>query len=522
MQPLFTWDYTAGKPQISPAGDAIAYRLSSDRFNQEYLGFIYLPLGDTKRVVPMGFDDGFKWDLTGRRIVYQDRTTGSCEIRLLTFSHIKLPPQNELLTHCSKNSGSLSFAWFNDNEFYVNFTDTDKIITPNGLPLHHLYSFNINTRERKKLKTATYQGGVGFYSLDYDPTTKILYFLQSHNFQTTDITAYQNNKITTLRTVDYRLAYFTADNDTLIYKNQQGEFVINAPASDFNNPQILLRPQYTPLFAPQLNKQQLTYVVGDNYDYSLHRLQANTLERIDTQNVRPDAMADYDGKLIFTSRQTGVNQLYLKELTGDIIKISDMQTDEHITYMDIAGDIAVISYLDRVDIYQLGTRQISLVNSLPNFKYGVINASGDKLLLTTSDKQGNSQIVEKYIANLKPTGLVLTEVKLAFYHHDKIVYVKTDNVMMSINGSIHQPITNDVKVGTIVNTDVQNDEFYYITRHNPKNRLVKLNLTTGNKTVIPTGDLNPTKIQNVGNALYIRTRDDLQPTLMIGDLMITE
>ena len=521
-KPLFTWDYTTGTPQVSPDGKYLAYRLSSEPFSQDYLGIVDLTLGDTQKLVPMGFDDGFRWDLSGNRIVYQDTTSGNCEIRLLTFGTTKSQYQSELLTPCANNSGVLSFAWFNENEFYVNLTETDKITSPNGFVFHQLYSFNINTKQRNRLKVADYQGGVGFFSLEYDPISKALYFLQSNHFQTTDFYRFVNNTITKLHTVDFEVADFTVYDNKLIYKNKRQQFIMNNPADHFGNPQTLLRPQYTPIFEPQLAGQKFAYVIGLYTAYSLHQLKNNKLAKVDIQNLEAKLFANFNHQLVFTSRQTGINQIYIKTATGEIKKLSHMTIDEHISHIDISDNMLAISYLERVDIYYITAEQIEHLHSFAGFNYGVFNQNNTKILLKSISNQGEGHIIEKQLADLTSTGVTIKEAKLAFYHQGEIVYLRNDNVLIRFKGGIHQPIASNINVDKVKYVSFQNDEFYYITANSPKNLLTKINLVTGNKIQIPTGDINPIRTQKVGQSLYIRSRDNLTPTLMIGDLILSE
>ena len=98
------------------------------------------------------FDDGFKWDWAGDKIVYQRRTKNSCEIRLLRFDASKQITDDSLLKQCLVKSGQLSFAWVNEHEFYVNLVDSERP----GLPLHQLYTFDIRTKQATKILAANF------------------------------------------------------------------------------------------------------------------------------------------------------------------------------------------------------------------------------------------------------------------------------------------------------------------------------------------------------------------------------
>ena len=97
---VFTRDHLVGLPQLSPDGKYVAHRLSNKIFEDDYLALTHLTSGEAKRLSKMRFDDGFKWDWAGNKIVYQHRTKTSCQIRLLQFDDNKDVTSKRLLTQC--------------------------------------------------------------------------------------------------------------------------------------------------------------------------------------------------------------------------------------------------------------------------------------------------------------------------------------------------------------------------------------------------------------------------------------
>ncbi|MCJ8269335.1 MAG: winged helix-turn-helix domain-containing protein, partial [Psychrosphaera sp.] len=194
VKEVFTRDHLVGYPQLSPDGQYVAHRLSNKIFEDDYLALTDLTSGQTKQLAKMRFDDGFKWDWTGSKIVYQNTTKIGCEIRLLRFDARKQITDDSLLTQCFVKSGTLSFAWLNDKEFYVNLIDSERP----GLPLHQLYTFDIRTKQATKILTAKDEGGVGFYSLEYDKTINTLYLLRINDFTKTTIYRYRDGALSTL------------------------------------------------------------------------------------------------------------------------------------------------------------------------------------------------------------------------------------------------------------------------------------------------------------------------------------
>ena len=291
----FARDYIVGTAQLSPDKRFLAHRLSKDIFAEDYLGILDLKLGDTRPIVPMGFLDGYKWNLTGDKIVYQKTITGLCEIRLVSFlDENKSQFTDEQLGICDQYSGHISFAWYNEYEFYANFVSAGAPATANNLPLHHLYAFNIKTKSKKPIKKAVYQGGFGFYSLEYDPITKLLHLLQTDHFKTTDFYQYDGKKLVKVHTLDQYVPFYTVFDNKLIYKNKQANFVINDPADDFDNPQVFVRPQGEMISQPHLMADQIVFIAGAPFGIALHQLTDNQLTEVKVQRFNPVALASYN------------------------------------------------------------------------------------------------------------------------------------------------------------------------------------------------------------------------------------
>ena len=530
--PIFTRDYSAKRPRLSPNGRFIAHVLSIDSFANTHIGLYDAQKRDTRPIAAIGRADGYKWNLTGDKIIYQKTITGKCEIRLLSF-HDKDKTQHtdERLGYCAPKSGQLSFAWFNDNEFYANFVVEGAKPTSNNFPYHHLYSYNIKTKRKKPIKKADFQDDFGFYSLEYDPVTKRLYFLQVNNFESTDVYQYDGKNITKIATVDQYIKFFTVHNNKLIYKNKQGHFVINHPAHDFNNPQELLRAYAEPLAYPHLVSDKLVYLAGKTSTASLYQKPLNQdadqpiaekqLTEISTNGFNPDNLTSYNNQLIFSAKSTGVTQVYM-QVNNTIKQISTMQYNQDIIHLDIAKDIVAISYDSRVDLYHLKNQQLAFIKSLEGYNRGQIHHSGKTLLLASTKGKDTSSIVELNIDDLTPTGRQVSEIQLAFYHNNDIIYLDNDRELIRISENGQKTITNQVNIDGLQYTDVAGNHLYYIHWMDPNRPLMKLDLITGHKSQIPLEDIKPSRVHIMSNTMVIRTVKPLIPSIVVGDLVLYE
>ena len=521
INPRFTRDHIVRVPRLSPDGRFIAHRFANDIYNDNYIGLFDLKTGHTRTVVKLGIFDGFSWNLAGDKLVYQSTTTGKCEIRLLSFhNEDKTAFSDEYVTDCFNSSGRLSFAWFNEREFYVNFVGQNKINSPNGYPLHHLYSFNIVTKERIKHASADYKGGVGYYSLEYDSNTQTLYFLQTDNFVTTSFYQYKNKQLVKLAEVDYLVHFFTVDNNRLVYKNNLNQFVINQPANLFNDQKLLLRGQPVTIGQPHLHKNKLVYMAGEAFHFNLQQWHEQKLTGVDLQQFSANVLAKMADKLIFASAQTGIFQVYMVTDNGHVKQISDMQINEPLRHIEVVDDIFVLSYIDKVVLYQFKHQQLKLIKTLNGYNRGVLSDDGNTILLTQKNDGASTTIYQKQLNSIFNNEQNIAKGKLAFSHHNNIIYLNNDfELIRLIDGKQHVVATN-INVSSIEYTDVNGDDFYYIERGEGVNRLYKVNLITGDKILVDLGQANPSKIQAVGERLFLRTKQILTPTMIIGDVAV--
>ena len=512
---LYTRDYLPRVPKLSPEGRFVAYRLSKEAYGKSYLGLFDSKLGDTEALVEIGPTDGFGWNLTGDKIVYQKRIAGKCEIYLLSFHNKeKIQFSQQHLSDCFNTTGRLSFAWFNDNEFYVNFTAKEEVTAANRMPQHHLYSFNIKTKERIKCATPDNESGVGFYSLNYDSSNETLYFLQTENFVMTRFFSYHNNQLKELAEVDYLVRFIAADNNRLIYKNNKNQFLINHPAANFSNAQELLINQPLQIGQPSLRGEQLIYMVGETFHFNLEKIQDNALTEIDLNGFNAYAMTKMNDVLIFASAQTGIFQLYQLNGDGQIKKISNMQKNVLIRDLNAVNNTLTLSTFDKVVLYQFEGDVLKPVETFQGYNRGILNTDGNRILLTTQKKDEVAAIYEKQIHSFFPSKKLIAHGHLAFYHQNNIIYINKERELIRLIGDTEHIVTTSVYTSGIEYTAVDGDEFYYIEPHKTINILYKVNLTTGNKNQIELTNGNPVKVEALNGKVYISTKQ-LRKTLFV-------
>ena len=510
---VFTRDHLVGLPQLSPDGKYVAHRLSNKIFEDDYLALTDLTSGEAKRLAKMRFDDGFKWDWSGDKIVYQYRTKTSCQIRLIELDANKLVIDDTLLKQCLVKSGQLSFAWFNDNKFYVNLVDRER----QGLPLHQLYAFDIRSKQPTKILTAEHEGGVGFYSLEYDTTIDSLYLLRTNDFKKTSIYRYRDSSLTKLAKVDHLVLFYSVANNQLIYENASNEFVINRVASDFDSQQVLLPSPMVPLAEPHFNGDKLTFMAGKPIGLALKKLAGNQMSKVELAGFSPSVIANYNDILVFASDQTGIHQIYLLSHDGKVVQISDMQQNERIKYITVAGDIFAVSYYDKVGFYQYRQGQLTLIDALPGYTNAFLSANGATVLLSpVAGKKATGELVEMRLSDLQPQPLNINDSIMAAYHEGDVIYVDKNHQLRRYADNNQQVLASDIKVRSFEQALLQQDKLYYIATKAGASSLFAYGLDTGLQTAVALNGAAPTRMAVINDEIFIRVREVLRPKLMVG------
>jgi DNA-binding winged helix-turn-helix (wHTH) protein len=513
---VFTRDHLVGLPQLSPDGQYVAHRLASKKFEDDYLALTDLTSGQTKRLAKMHFDDEFKWDWTGNKIVYQKTTKNHCEIRLLRFDAGKEVADDSLLTQCLTKSGTLSFAWFNDNEFYVNLVDSER----SGFPLHQLYTFDSRSKQATKILTAKDEGGVGFYSLEYDKTIDTLYLLRIDEFLKTTIYRYRDGALSTLTKVDHLVLLYTVANNQLIYKNDNNELVINQVAGDFNSQQVLLPSPMVPVAAPHFNGNRLTFMAGSTIGLTLNKLKDKQLSRVELAGFNPSVLANYNETLVFASDQTGIHQIYQRLHDNTVIQLSDMQQNERVKYITVAGDIFAVSYYDKVRIYQNRQGKLTLLHDLPGYTNAFLSANGETALLsTTAGRKATGTIVEMQLGNIQPQPLNINDTLMAAYYQGDVIYVDKNHQLYRYSDNKHQLLASNINVRAFEQALLQQEKLYYIATKAGASTLFVYDLATGVQTTVALDGAAPTRMVTINNEVYVRVREVLRPKLMVGDVV---
>ena len=257
------------------------------------------------------------------------------------------------------------------------------------------------------------------------------------------------------------LPFYTVANNRLIYKHSNKSFLISDLNKGFNKPQELLRPRLASLNEPHLQGNKLVYMEGDVYRKSIYQLESEKPIKLSTNGFVPQVLANYNNQLVFTAKATNITQVYLLNHKNKATQISKMVVDEKIHHLEIVGDIFVLSYANKVAIYQYKNQKLTQVKTITGFNRGVIDKSGKYLLLSHSNGNEANNIVEKRLNDLTPTGKKLSEVKFAFYHQGEIIYLDKDNELFRLTANGPITIATKIAVEMFEHISIDGDDLYY-------------------------------------------------------------
>ena len=264
------------------------------------------------------------------------------------------------------------------------------------------------------------------------------------------------------------------------------------------------------------------YLAGNVYKTTIHQLANNQLATINTHGFNPIILASYNNQLIFTAEETNITQIYLLTADNKVKKLSNMQENQIIHHLEIAGDTFVVSYARKVVIYRLQDGQLVLNKEIPGYNRGVIDASGKYLLLSNSNNDEETSIIEKRLNDLKPTGRKVTGAKLAFYHQSDIVYLDKDKELFRLTVNGPKTIANNIAAAMFEHISVIDDELYYLEWFTSKRPVFKLDLITGIKEPVLLEGIKPILIQAANSSLFIGATTGVQATLVVGDIVMYE
>ncbi|WP_448548420.1 winged helix-turn-helix domain-containing protein [Thalassotalea fusca] len=299
-------------PASTADGEWIAYSAKSNSSNW-FLKFINTQTGNAWQFSQQDLNLSNPAWLNKHSVVFRQWNKNVCEIRKITFDELHNILNNESITYCHPSTFSKGLAALNDKEILV--TDSDALTSP-----LQLYKVTIETGAKETIQLSN-DVGHGIYRVYVSPNKQFIATLTSLNWFATIVKVHATGNFEEpiwQKTIDYPLFSLALDDSLVTFKNAHGglstvNFLGKSNIESFV-PLLLTRAIYSPVYSPG----GFLFTEGEMYakNISLHNLETGISEVIlDSTNTSLNAPILLDSStLLFTSNQTGINQIWRYEL----------------------------------------------------------------------------------------------------------------------------------------------------------------------------------------------------------------
>lgn len=284
--------------------------------------------------------------LNEREIIYVMHNSEHCSIRKINL--YKAPGNNIGIPigSCDVRNPSRGLSTLDKNTILLSDSQAA------NLPMQ-LVTIDVGSGKKRVHHNDSYSG-LGVYRLFTSPNKQYVATLSSKNWFDTDINVFEAEQLTQpiwSKTVDYPLFSIAFDNEKLVFKDEKGRFRI-ASYTDTSNkngktvPLVITRPVYSPTYAPNgfffteggMITQNISLTSMDSTDKQM-------LTDMGSVSIKKPVMLSDNKLMIYASNQTGINQIWSKNLTtGKYEQLSRFEHSyfiESIAVDEVSGLIAI-------------------------------------------------------------------------------------------------------------------------------------------------------------------------------------
>lgn len=340
-------------PVLSPDGKYLA-------FSQRELGEKSWRIGmmeiDSRSIVyledPMDNQGYPAFSPDGSKLAYLSfDLTGRCKINMVDLANGEFGLISTI-TACKSQMQATSIAWKLSGKslFYIDEDHQYDYLTEKKI-----FSIGINGDNKQQI-TQPYSIGRGDYSLSLSPDGRYLAMVRNVRWYQTQVIllSLETGIWQDLFTVDIILhtVAWTRDGSSLIYRSLSGHLTkFNIESHSHSQLTNIMQPIISPI---SNQNGAIVAVLGDFFRTEVWRLEASQKPSLDkcsaTNNICSDryiysngkndrATTDFNGtKVAFISDRTGFPEIWLKENSGNEIKISNFETINNIKDLSFSLD----------------------------------------------------------------------------------------------------------------------------------------------------------------------------------------
>jgi len=475
-------------PSLSPDGRHLAFTyrkgspddgsqivLSTDSNNK----FIFLTENYNDQVP--------SWSPSGKKIVFQRRSTESCEILLIHLddNYSKIG-EIESLADCNKHTVMTSFTWKSEHELF--FTKRNKLFGPYTI-------FTINLKDKSTSAYFTYDdkqySGVGHYFIHYSSFHQSLFSLSSKDRRRSYLNEIvDKNRSSMIKIFDDALWGIGFIKEKAVFidlDNQIKSFSMNDPSqltTILKNP---LKKIAYPVISE--NNQQIAMISGNTYRHDLQKMDLKSHEVSDVFSSQTSLTSPklVGNNIYYQSAESGVHQLFLHK---DSInqQITSFTHNREINYFVVSDDEQwlAIDFMDGTELYQLNENGLIFKSNFSNMHNPAFSKNNQRMLLSTQITRGKnkieqSTIVEYYIDSAKKTGISIKNGRFGLYHNNGIIFVSPDRTINLFELNKITIISSNTTPRT-PNLFAVNDVSIFVS--DPKEMIV-IDIESGKETTLP-------------------------------------
>jgi Tol biopolymer transport system component len=453
------------------------------------------------------------WSPSGKKIVFQRRSSESCEILLINLDDNYMKEgEIESLADCNKFTVMTSFTWKSEHELF--FTKRNKLFGPYVI-------FKMNLKDKSTSAYFSYDekkySGVGHYFIHYSSFHQALFSLSSEDRRRSSFNKIgKKNDLSIIKIFDDALWGIGFIKEKVVFidlDNQLKSFSMKNPSqltTILKNP---LKKIAYPVISE--NNQRISMISGNTYRHNLQKMNLETLEISEVFSSQSLLTSPklVGNNIYYQSAESGVHQLFLHNESINY-QITSFTHNREINYFVVSDDEQwlAIDFMDGTEIFQLDENGLTFKTSFSNMHNPAFSKNNKRILLSTqitSDKKNveQSTITEYYLSNAEKTGISIKNGYFGMYHNKGIIFVSTDKTIKLFK--LHNiTLISSNNGGITPNSFAVNDKSIFVSA---PNKMTKIEIEGGQKTELPAPLRGEVTVNN--STIYFRKQ-------VVGSTMI--
>jgi Tol biopolymer transport system component/DNA-binding winged helix-turn-helix (wHTH) protein len=430
------------EPALSPDGNALAFAHKKENKSE-----IYLKVDNNlnfKVLTTDHYDQVPVWSPSGRKIAFQRKEKGLCEIRMIELDEsLSKIGKDKKIAQCNQFTFLARITWSSETSLYF----TDRRFSKGPLEIKQL---DLNTSKVSPYfsydttPTGGSYSGSGHYFIVYNTKLKALFSLESPDWVVSNIKrVHADNTATKIHTVgDVILSIDIYDNH-LIYKDLDNQL----KSFSLDNTKEMIRIYKNPLKpigypAVSANNNKIAIVSGSIFRNNLYAMdiQSEDISEVFASQFTLTHPQQVDNEILYVSRETGLFQIYAysNNIQTQLTNFTKNKRIVHFTLSNNKQWLA-INFFDGTKLYKRHINGLTEIKFFPLMSFPAFSLNSDRILLKNlvkveqdSQPQWVEELVEFNLTDYTETGISIKNASFGSYHEKGIIYVSASHVENAI------------------------------------------------------------------------------------------